>query len=102
MAERYHVIIEPRASRDLISIYENIEKNSPQNANSIAQAIFDAIDSLEFFPRRYKVHRRRRNPKRVVRSMPVPPFIVYYRVLERNQSVQVLTVRHGAQERPAL
>jgi plasmid stabilization system protein ParE len=27
MAERYHVIIEPRASRDLISIYEYIEKN---------------------------------------------------------------------------
>jgi plasmid stabilization system protein ParE len=102
MAEHYHVIIEPRASQDLISIYTYIEKDSPQNAKSVAQLLFDAIDSLEFFPRRYRVHRWRRNPLRIVRSMPVPPFIIYYRVLEHDHAVQVLTVRHGAQKQPAL
>jgi len=102
MAEHYHVIIEPRASSDLISIYAYIEKDSPQNAASVSQMLFDAIDSLEFFPHRYKVHRWRRNPMRVVRSMPVPPFIVYYRILEPHHAVQVLTVRHGAQRQPIL
>ena len=102
MAERYRVIIEPRASEDLISIFTFIQKDSPQNAASVAQMLFDAIDSLEIFPRRYKVHRWRRNPRRVVRSMPVAPFVIYYRVLERKHVVQVLTVRHGARERPAL
>jgi plasmid stabilization system protein ParE len=32
--------------------------------------------------------------------MPVPPFVIYYRVLEAERIVEVLTVRHGARRQP--
>jgi plasmid stabilization system protein ParE len=32
--------------------------------------------------------------------MPVTPYLIYYRVLDSQQAVRVLTVRHGAQRRP--
>jgi plasmid stabilization system protein ParE len=32
--------------------------------------------------------------------MPVPPFIIYHRVLESERIVEVLTVRHGARRQP--
>jgi plasmid stabilization system protein ParE len=88
------------ASNDLIHIFDYVEQSSPQNAPSVVRSIFDAIDSLAQLPHRYKVHRSARSPDRVVRSMPVPPFIVYYRILEQEQTVRVLTVRHGAQRQP--
>jgi plasmid stabilization system protein ParE len=66
----------------------------------VAEGLIDAIDSLSQFPHRYKVHRSARDANRIVRSMPVPPFILYYRILEQDRMVQVLTVRHGAQRQP--
>jgi plasmid stabilization system protein ParE len=66
----------------------------------VAQAILDAIDSLSLFPYRYKVHEHRKDPAKTVHSMPVPPFIVYYRVVARHDLVEVITVRHGHQRQP--
>jgi plasmid stabilization system protein ParE len=51
-------------------------------------------------PHRYKVHEHRKDPSLAVRSMPVPPFIVYYRVDDVRLSVRVLSVRHGARRQP--
>jgi toxin ParE1/3/4 len=100
MAHRYRVIILPRASADLQELFEYIERQSPQNASGVARQIIDAIDSLEELPHRYEVHASSRDPSRVVRSMPVPPFIVYYRTDEKRLSVHILTIRHGARRQP--
>jgi plasmid stabilization system protein ParE len=100
MSDGYHVTIMPRASDDIIRICEHIERDSPQNAATVAQVLLDAIDSLDQFPSRYKVHGSKRDPVHLVRSMPVPPIIVYYRVTEPRRLVQVLTVRHGHQRQP--
>ena len=100
MPDRYRVQTMPRASGDIVGICSYIEKDSPQNAASVAQMLVDAIDSLEILPHRYKVHERRKDPAKTVRSMPVPPFIVYYRVVDRLRAVEILTVRHGHQRQP--
>lgn len=100
MAGTYRVVIMPRASKDLATICAYIEQDSPQNAASVAQELLDAIDSLGLLPHRYKVHRSNRDPSRVVRSMPVPPFVIYYQVLEQQQAVEVITVRHGSRRQP--
>jgi plasmid stabilization system protein ParE len=100
MPDHYHVVIQPRASRDIISICIYIEQDSPQNAAQVAGEIIAAIDSLEFLPYRHKVNVSNRDPARVVRSMSVPPFIVYYRVVERNKAVEVITVRRGTRRQP--
>jgi plasmid stabilization system protein ParE len=100
MADRYHIRAMPRASSDIVSICSHIEKDSPQNAAKVAKVLLDAIDSLEIFPHRYKVHEHRKDPAKTVHSMPVPPFIVYYRIAERSRMVEVLTVLHGRRKQP--
>lgn len=100
MPDRFRVIVLPRASSDLQGIYAFIEQHSPQNAANMTKTLIDAIDSLEEFPFRYPVRTPARAPARVVRSMPVPPYLIYYRVDETRLAVRVLTVRHGSQPQP--
>lgn len=100
MADRFRIIILPKASRDIVSICSYIEQHSPQNASSVAQQIVNAIDSLDFLPARYKVHEHRVDPAKTVHALPVPPFIIYYRVDETQQAVRILTIRHGSRRQP--
>jgi plasmid stabilization system protein ParE len=98
--QRYRVVIVPHASAELVRIFEYIERDSPQNAQSVIAELFGAIDSLDGLPYRCEVHRSNKNPERIVRSMVVRPFIIYYRVIERDHVVEVQTVRHGARRQP--
>ncbi len=100
MPDSYRIIVMPRAAEDLAAICEYIAQDSPQAAATVAERLLAAIDSLEVFPYRHKVHRRRRGPAGVIRSMPVPPFIIYYDVLEKRRAVEVLTVWHAKREQP--
>ena len=100
MPDRYSVIILPRAADDLAGICSYIEQRSPQNAALVAQRLISAVDSLDILPRRYKVHDHRKDPAKTVHSMPVPPFLVYYRVDIRLKTVRILTVRHGSRRQP--
>ena len=100
MPDRYRIRTMPRASKDIVGICSHIKMQSPQNAANVAQVLLDAIDSLERFPHRYKVHEHRKEPAKTVRSMPVPPFIVYYRVVEHLGMIEVLTVLHGHRKQP--
>ena len=100
MPERYHVRVTPRASNDIVGICSYIAQDSPSNAASIAQEFIDAIDSLELLPRRYRIHEHRKDPTKTVHAMPVPPFIVYYRVVETSHVVEVVAVMHGKRRQP--
>lgn len=100
MADQYTVRIMPRASNDLAAICTYIEKDSPQNAASVAQELLNAIDSLDILPHHYKVHEHRKDPSKTVRSMPVPPFIVYYRVVDRLRVIEVVAIVHGSRRQP--
>ena len=100
MPEHYRVIIQPRASQDMIGICTYIERDSPQNAAGVARELIDAIDSLELLPHRYRVRIRRRKPAGAVRCMPVSSFMIYYQVVDAERVVMILTVRHGAQRQP--
>lgn len=100
MPESYRITIMPRAAEDLAGICDYISQDSPQAAADVAHRLLDAIDSLEVFPYRHKVHRWRRAASRVIRSMPVSPFIIYYRVFEKHRTVEIVTVWHGKREQP--
>ena len=90
----------PEASSDVETIFDYIARDSPQNAATVAAVLIAAVDSLSQFPHRYKVHRSSRDPNRVIRSMPVPPYVVYYRSNEDDGTVHVLTIRHGSRRQP--
>jgi len=100
MPARFHVIIPPRPLRELVEICAYIEPHSAQNAASVAQMLVSSIDSLEILPHRFNIHEHRRDPAKTVRSMPVPPFVVYYRIDDLRRSVRILSIRHGARRKP--
>lgn len=100
MPDTYHVRITPRALADLESIFRSIEVDSPQNASSMIRQILDDIDRLEIFPHRYNVPRVGKVQGREIRSMPVRPYLVRYRIDESRKAVYILRVRHGALQNP--
>ena len=100
MPEPYEIRFTTRASDDLTSICSYIERDSAQNAASVARRLIEAIDSLVSLPHRYRIHEHRRDPAKTVHAMPVPPFIVYYRVLDRRLTVEIVAVRHGRRRQP--
>jgi plasmid stabilization system protein ParE len=97
---RYRVELLPEASADLVSIHEYIRRDSPPSADAVLRRLIASIDSLDQIPKRCRVHRSSKNRERIVRAMSVNPYIIYYRVFEREWVVQVLTVRHGARRQP--
>ena len=100
MAAPYRVIISPAAGKDLEDIFDHIGTASPRNAPAFVKRLLDGIDRLEDFPHRNVVGGHRRGLRQPVRSLPVKPYIVFFRVIEADHVVRVLRVRHGARRRP--
>ena len=100
MPDAYRIRITPRALVDLEGNFEFIVRHSPQNARGMIRRLLDAIDALEFFPHRYDVPRTGKAHGRQVRSMPVRPYLVRYRIDDKLKAVFVLRVRHGARRSP--
>jgi plasmid stabilization system protein ParE len=96
----YRVIITPRAGHDLEAIYDHIARDSAQNAASMVTRILDELEPLKLLPHRAVVERQDRKLRHPVRSIPVPPYVIYFRVLDDDRVVRVLHVRHGARRRP--
>lgn len=96
----YHIIISPEAANDLQSLHDYIGNDSPQNAAKTVGRILDAIGTLGIFPHRKVVEHQSAKTKHPVRSLAVRPYVVYFRVLDQQQAVRILSVRHGARRRP--
>ena len=64
------------------------------------EQILDAIDSLEIFPQRNVATRRSPKITDPVRSLPVKPYMIYFRVIEQDRVVVIRHIRHGARRRP--
>jgi len=90
MPTEFRVIVLPTAFADLDRITAYIERESPQNAAEVLDRLWQATQSLATFPHRYKVHQLRPDAAKTVRSMPVPPFILYYRIDDAKHVVRVL------------
>ncbi|MDB5322967.1 MAG: Toxin ParE1/3/4 [Phycisphaerales bacterium] len=100
MPEVYRILITPGALADLEAIFDYISHDSLQNAAKMIRTLLDAIDSLDILPRRFDVPRSGSVRGRQVRSMPVRPYLVRYRIDERGRIVRILRVRHGARQKP--
>jgi addiction module RelE/StbE family toxin len=99
MSDSYRIIYSPRVASDLHDIFDFINEQSPQNALTMLRKIVNAIDSLEQFPHRYPEKMGARNRRGPTRVMPVPPYLILYRILEQQNAVRLITVRHGARRR---
>ena len=96
----YRVIITPRAAGDLEGIHDFISKDSVQNADAMVNRLLGALEPLKEFPHRTVVAHQSPRLKFPVRSLPVRPYIIFFRVLEDQKVVRVLHIRHGARRPP--
>jgi plasmid stabilization system protein ParE len=99
MINSYQVILLPEAEADLQDIYDYIADDNPIAAGKVDRLVATA-ESLRQLSRRYRVRLSRKSPDRVVHSVPNPPYILNYRVLEKSAVVEVMTIRHGARRQP--
>jgi toxin ParE1/3/4 len=100
MPDTYRIVLTDQALSDLQAIADFIRQHSPQNAASVAQKIFDAIDSLASMPARFKQVGNSQKRGTPIRSMVLRPFLIYYRVTASPRAVHILTIRHGARQPP--
>lgn len=100
MSLTYRVILSSRVAGELEAIFAYVAQQSPQNAGLVVHRVLEALDSLKTMPRRFSIERRARRPGYDVHRMVVLTFRVFYRIVEAQKVVRVLSIRHGAQRRP--
>jgi plasmid stabilization system protein ParE len=93
MPARYKVLLSKRASQDLQSLFGYIAEDSPPNAGAMVDRILQSLELPKIFPRRNVVEGQHPKLKHPVRSLPVPPYMVFFRVVHAHKIVRVLRVR---------
>jgi len=63
------------------------------------ERVLQSIELLETLPHRTVVERRSDKIKYPVRILPIGRYLIYFRVLENDLLVRILTIRHGARRR---
>jgi toxin ParE1/3/4 len=94
----YKIIFSPQAIADLEAAVCFIAKANPEAAMRFGNELIDRVAILENFPLLGMPY-----PKRTgVRKLVSRPYIIFYRVRELDNSVDILRYWHGAQQKPDL
>jgi plasmid stabilization system protein ParE len=96
MPEAHRIILAKRVATDPEQIFEYLAARSPQHAPDVIDNILKSIERLAEFPHRTIVAGQPTDVKSPVRSLPVPPYVIFFRVVEEQRIVRVLRVRYGA------
>ena len=93
---KYNVKINPKAIRELDSIYEYIasEKSAPENAKGQVDRIKKAILNLDTFPQSHQDRNEGRYAGKGYRQLLIDNYIVIFRIDEINKIVYVVTVQY--------
>lgn len=94
----YKVIFTEAAIADLEQIVRYIARDDPPAAERMGTRLLDQAETLHALPHRGKAIRLREGVRRLV----VPPYLLLYRVIESNGSVEVLRFWHGARDQQDL
>ncbi len=94
--DKYKVQINPRAVRELDSIYKYIaaEKLAPENAKGQVSRIKAAILKLSTFPQSHQERNEGKYAGKGYRQLIVDNYIVIFRIDEKSQIVYVVTVQY--------
>ena len=85
----------PAAAADLQHVSDYLKDHHPHYRQPTMRKVYAAIQSLKEWPHRGRVGREEGTREPV---FPPLPYIVVYRV--KGQSIEVLRIYHGAQDRP--
>lgn len=94
--DKYNVMINPRAIRDLDSIYEYIasEKSDPENAIEQINRLKDAILGLDTFPQSHQERTEGRFAKKGYRQLLIDNYVAIFRIDEPNKAIYVVTIQY--------
>ncbi len=94
--DKYKVKINPRAIRELNSIYEYItnEKMAPENARRQVDRIKKAILDLDTFPQSHQERNEGRYAQKGYRQLLIDNYIAIFRIDEQNKIVYVVTIQY--------
>lgn len=98
--EEFRIILSPRAGAELEAIHAYIARESADRASDMVARLMEGIDSLKHFPHRTRVLPQRGRARYPVRSLPVGPYVVYFRAIDDERVVHVVHVQHGARQAP--
>ncbi|MDQ2681784.1 MAG: type II toxin-antitoxin system RelE/ParE family toxin [Candidatus Eremiobacteraeota bacterium] len=83
------------AIADLDAIYSYVATDGQARADALIERIFRKIELLERMPR---LGRLRPEFAPDMRSFPAQPFIVFYRVIDADESVEIVRVIDGRRD----
>lgn len=94
--DKYKVKINPRAIRELDSIYEYItnEKLAPENAKGQVNRIKKAILNLDTFPQSHQERNEGRYAGKGYRQLLIDNYIAIFRIDEISKTVYVVTIQY--------
>lgn len=94
--DKYKVKLNPRAIRDLDSIYEYIanEKLAPENAKGQIDRIKRSILNLDTFPHSHQERNEGRYAGKGYRQLLIDNYIAIFRIDESHKTVFVVTVQY--------
>ena len=94
--DKYKVMINPRAIRELDNIYEYIasEKLAPENAKGPVDRIKKAVLSLDTFPQSHQERNEGRYAGKSYRQLLIDNYIVIFRIDETYKTVYVVTIQY--------
>jgi len=94
----YVVSIAPRAERDLANLYEYIDAERSHTALNWYLGLSRAILSLENHPKRCAVTPESPELRHLLYGRKPRVYRVIFRILEKQNKVEILHIRHGRQE----
>ncbi len=94
----YRAEIVPRAQRDLLHLFERINARSSDAALIWYRGLKEAIRSLQDNPRRCPTTPESKGLRHLLYGNKPYVYRVIYRVMETQKEVDVLHIRHGAQQ----
>ena len=94
--DKYKVRINPKAIRELDSIYEYIanDKSAPENAKGQIDRIKNAILNLDTFPQSHQERNEGRYAGKNYRQLIIDNYIAIFRIDETCKIVYVVTVQY--------
>ncbi len=98
-AKPYRIEWRPMAREDLRVIVRYIGKDNPTRAKRFGQDLRDKTQSLAQHPELGR-HGRPGLPDWLCELVVHPNYIVFYRVLAEARTVEILRVKHAAQQTP--
>jgi plasmid stabilization system protein ParE len=92
----YTVNFTPRAERDLLNLLLKINAEQSDRALEWYRRLHDAIMSLQNMPHRCPTTRENQGVRHLLHGNKPHIYRIIYRILEKQQCVEILHVRHGA------